>query len=117
MTYYPASHEILCLQGATFNPIYVSKIDGTAVNYTGYSGKMQVRKYQNTDSDLIYTFSTALGNLSLTSAGYVAPTATAAVTTAFPIGNYFYDIELTAPDGTVTRHMQGVFTIDGQVTL
>lgn len=117
MTYYPAEHEIKCLQGATFNPIYVSKIDGTAVNYTGYSGKMQVRRYQNSLSDLIFTFSTALGNLSLTSGGYVAPTATATETSVFPVGNFFYDIELTSPDSTVIRHMQGVFTIDGQVTL
>jgi hypothetical protein len=112
----PGLYNMTCYQGATFNPIFVSTIDDTPVNYTGYTGKMQVRRYQKDDSDLIITFSTASNSLSLTSAGWVAPYATAAQTTALEQGNFFYDIELTDSSGVVTRYLQGRFTVDGQVT-
>lgn len=106
-----------CYQGATFNPIFVSTIDDTPVDYTGYTAKMQVRRYQKDDSDLIITFDSATNGISLTSYGWVAPYALPNQTTSLPLGNFFYDIELTAPNGTVTRYLQGRFTVDGQVTV
>ena len=113
----PGLYNMTCYQGATFNPVFVSTIDDDPVDYTGYTAKMQVRQYQKDDSDLIITFDSASSGIALTSYGWVAPFATNTQTAALPLCNFFYDIELTAANGIVTRYLQGRFTVDGQVTV
>ena len=110
----PAEYEIVCFQGATLDKTFTATNDGTAVNWTGYTAKLQVRRYP--DSELILSLSTGgLGITTLTNDGKVIITATATQTGAIVAGNYVYDLELTS--GTyVVRLVQGSFTVQAQVT-
>lgn len=112
----PAKYNITAYQGATYNEIFVAAIDGTPINYTGYTGKMQIRKYQNKDSALIHSATTANSGLLLNSTGMVQPFISAATMDTLPAGNWFYDIELTDASGVVTRFLMGNFNISPQVS-
>jgi hypothetical protein len=112
----PGTYNITCYQGATLDKTFTATNDGTAINWTGYTGKLQVRQYVNTTDSSLLTLTTGGGGITtLTNDGKIIITATAAQTGAIPAGNYVYDLELTS--GTyVVRIVQGRFTVDGQVT-
>jgi hypothetical protein len=115
MSLTPATYNIACYQGATLDKTFTCTNNGTAVNWTGYTAKMQVRQYVNLADAAVLTLTTGSGIATLTSDGKVTITITAAQTGAIPQGNYVYDLELTS-GATVTRLLQGRFSVDGQVT-
>jgi len=49
-------------------------------------------------------------------AGTVAVSITSAQSSAISAGSYAYDLELIAGSGSVTRLLQGAFTVVGNVT-
>lgn len=103
-------------QGATFNLAPVWKINGVAVDLTDYTAKMQVRTSPS-DPSVLVELSTVNGRITLTPAsGRITLTLFASTTTSLTPGQYVYDLELTAPDGTVTRLLQGGFVVIAQVT-
>jgi hypothetical protein len=109
----PAEYEIVCFQGATLDKTFTATNNGTAVNWTGYTAKMQVRRYADTAP--VLTLATGSGITALTNDGKVSIVATAAQTGAIKEGNYLYDLELTS--GTyVVRLVQGTFSVQAQVT-
>jgi hypothetical protein len=110
----PAEYEIVCYQGATLDKTFTAAQDGTPINWTGYTAKLQVRRYP--DSDAVLTLATGgQGITTLTNDGKVSIVATATQTGAITAGNYVYDLELTS--GTyVVRLVQGAFTVQAQVT-
>ena len=111
----PATYNITCYQGATLDKTFTATNDGTPINWTGYTAKLQVRQYVNTSDTAVLTLTTGSGITALTNDGKVIITATATQTGAIAQGNYVYDLELTS--GTyVVRLVQGRFTVDGQVT-
>ena len=116
MTILTGTDNLICNQGATLDVTWVASIDGTAINWTGYTAKAQVREYQSTNSDLIWSGTTANGGVILNAYGMVKLFATATTTNTFPVGVFRYDVELTAADGTVTRFMQGKFDVSPQVS-
>ena len=103
-------------QGANWNlSITYTDSAGTAINLTGYTAAMQFR----------LTSSSATSALSLTSSsgititgatGTLAITATAAQTGDMAAAKYDYDLEITSSTGVVTRLIQGVATVNAQVT-
>jgi len=81
----------------------------------GYTALMQVRAA--TDTAVIVELSTANGRAVITgSEGKITLTLTAAETAALTAGTYIYDLNLTAPDATVTKILQGAFVINESVT-
>lgn len=111
----PATYNITCYQGATLDKTFTATNDGTPIDWTGYTAKLQVRQYVNTSDTAVLTLTTGSGITALTNDGKVIITATASQTGAIAQGNYVYDLELTS--GTyVVRLVQGRFTVDGQVT-
>ena len=111
----PATYNITCYQGATLDKTFTATNDGTPINWTGYTAKLQVRQYVNTSDTAVLTLTTGSGITALTNDGKVIITATATQTGAIAQGNYVYDLALTS--GTyVVRLVQGRFTVDGQVT-
>jgi hypothetical protein len=83
---------------------------------TGYSAAMSV-KYSPTSVSTIIELTSANGRITVgTTDGKFTLNLTAAETTALAAGNYVYDLEVTAPDSTVTRLLEGGFTVYEGVT-
>jgi hypothetical protein len=111
----PGRYNITVYKGTTFTLAPVWKIGGYAVNLTDYSAKMQVRAA--TDASVLVELSTDNGKIVITPAlGKLTLTLTSAQTTALTSGKYFYDLNLTAPDTTVTKILEGVFLVNDSVT-
>jgi len=89
---------------------------GTAINLTGYTAAMQLRK----------TVSSATASLSLSSpssgivitgvTGLINITITATQTTALLPDLYVYDLEITSGAGVVTRLIEGSAIVSAEVT-
>lgn len=101
-------------QGATYtNAITVYQADGvTPMNLTGFTVASQMRK--NYTSTNYHTFPAAL--VSPYSSGKINLTLTAAQSAAIKAGYYYYDVEITASGGAVTRVMEGKICIKPNVT-
>ena len=111
----PGRYNLAVYKGTTFALSPVWKIGGVPVNLSGYTADMQVR--YATDTSIIVELSTANGRAVITpSAGKVTLTLTASQTAALAAGTYVYDLNLTAPDSTVTKILQGVFVVSESVT-
>ena len=109
------NYNIVAEQGVTFTFAFSIDNDGTPWNLTGYKARMQVRPFvQSTTKifDLTETDGIALGGV----LGTVTVTRSAAQMTAARTGRHVYDLELEAPDETVTRILEGRFVIIPEVT-
>lgn len=115
MSIQPATYNITCYQGATLTKTWNWKNNGTNINWTGWTAKMQVRQYVNTADDAVLTLTTGSGIAAGANDGNVTITISATQSGAILAGNYVYDIELTSGT-TVERVLSGRFTVDGQVT-
>lgn len=103
-------------QGATFNLLLTWEIDTVPVNLTGYTARLQAR-VDVEDSEVILSLTTTNGGITLGgSAGTISLDQTATQTTLLPAGTYVYDLELIAPNSTVTRLVQGELLISPEVT-
>lgn len=112
----PGVLNLLCPQGATFTTQLTWKTDTTPVDLTNYTARMQVRSSWSSDTK-IADLTTANGGITLGgTAGTILITITATATAAMPAGVAVYDLELVAGSGTVTRLVQGNFTITPEVT-
>ena len=108
--------DVTIEQGATFNLLLTWKIDTVPVNLTGYTARLQAR-VDVEDSEVIVSLTTSNGGITLGgSAGTISLDQTATQTTLLPAGTYVYDLELIAPNSTVTRLVQGELLISPEVT-
>ena len=112
----PGIYNIKARQGATFRLALNWKPGGVLADLTGYTGRMQVRRTVDNAAVLLDLQSPASG-LVLGGAGWnVVATASAAAMAALKPGAAVYDLELTAPDGTVLPVLAGRFDIAAEVT-
>ena len=102
-------------QGTTFSQTLTWKIDGTAVNLTGYTARMQARK-DVASSETIFSLTQSAGLTLGGAAGTIIITLTATQTAALIAGNYVYDLELVSSAGVVTRLVQGTLAVSAEVT-
>ncbi|NCX55774.1 MAG: hypothetical protein EBW87_01035 [Burkholderiaceae bacterium] len=117
MSLNPTTYNITVAQGATYDATFTAtdKTTNTPLNFTGYTGKMQVRQFKDTSEPAVLTLQSSSGITPLTNDGKVSIVATAAQTGSIPAGTYYYDIELTS--GTyVIRLVEGKFVVTPQVT-
>ena len=112
-----AQYDFEIEQGATLlKPIVWRDSAGVAVNLTGYTAKMQVRKSASSD-EVLLEMSTVNGKIQLTPAtGTVTLVFSAATTAALDWRRGKYDLELTSADGTVTRLIEGEITVSREIT-
>jgi hypothetical protein len=111
----PGRYNINVYKGTTFSLAPVWKIGGNPVDLTGYTADMQVRA--STDTGIVTELSTANGRaVIVTYLGQTTLTLTATQTAALTSGTYIYDLNLTAPDSTVTKILSGNFTVLDSVT-
>lgn len=98
-------------QGATYaTKLILNDANGEAVNLTGYSASAQIRKHY-TSSNAV-SFSVTLGGGS----GYVLLELSANATANLVAGRYVYDVELVDPANKVSRIIEGIVTINPNVT-
>lgn len=98
-------------QGADFTTtVTLKNDDGSALNLENYSGAGQIRKH--------YTSSTATNfTVTLTAdTGIVTLSLSDTQTSALTAGRYVYDVELTDPDGIISRIVEGIVTVTPNVT-
>jgi len=111
----PGTYDIVCPQGVTFDRTFTYTNGGTAVNLTGYTAALQVRAGADAGTALISLSTGGSGIVLGGTAGTIQVAITAAVTGAVDAGSYAYDLELYQ-GATVTRLLQGAFTVTGGVT-
>lgn len=102
-------------QGETFDRTITWEIDGTPVNLTGYTARMQIRKTHKSTSAVVSLTSSSgltLGG----SAGTIQIVISATATAALTAGKYVYDLELVSAGGIVTRVIEGTFELTPEVT-
>ena len=104
-------YNIVADQGATFNLNFTIATDGVALNLTGYTFAMQVRRSTNSSTALLNITSATMN-----SSGNVSVTVSATTMNTVPPGRWVYDIELTSSGGQVTRILEGRFIVKAQVT-
>ena len=102
-------------QGSTWTLQVVYKdSNGVAVNLTGYTAEMQVRRKFDSDTPVL-TLSTSSGGITIVGAtGTLNLIATDEQADIDP-GFYVYDLELSI-GGVRTRLIQGQVTVSGEVT-
>lgn len=112
----PGRVNFVCPQGSTFRRTLTYKIDNTPVNLSGYSAAMQIRERAYSKNYIDY-LNTSNGKISITaSAGIINLNIAASVTANFPGGDYVYDLELTSPNQTTDRLIEGKFKVTPEVT-
>jgi hypothetical protein len=112
----------VCEQGATFSYELIWEkeypIDSgeyVVVDITNYTAKMQVRK--DAGKPLIVELSTTNGRIIIDGPnGKISLLIPASITETLPPGIYKYDLELINNTGFVTRFIEGIFEIVGQIT-
>jgi V8-like Glu-specific endopeptidase len=111
----PATLNLNCWQGASFDYNLTWSLNGTAVNLSGYSARMQVREsYDSHIAVLSLTSGTGI-TLGGTS-GSILLDIDATTTAGVAAGQYVYDLELVTSGGYVTRLLEGNFVVDPEVT-
>lgn len=117
MTAPAGTYNIVADQGATFSRQLTWKdTAGSAVNLTGYTGRMQLRSQIDATGAAVLELTTennriVLGGTAGTIDLSVAATAMADVVAS----TYVYDLELVS-GSVVTRLVQGTFEVRGEVT-
>lgn len=119
-----ATLDITLEQGATFSKtitVYDDASPPVPINLTGYQVRAQIRKKPKSD-DIIATFDTEIdedpetGRITWSLAATVSDEINVDRTSTFDPLEYFYDLELEAPSGFVTRLLQGYAYIVPNVT-
>jgi hypothetical protein len=111
----PATLNIDCYQGANWDYNLTWTLNGTAVNLTSYSARMQVRTTYDADTTVL-SLTAGTGITLGGTAGSILLEASSSQTAAIDDGQYVYDLELITPGGYVTRLLEGNFVVDPEVT-
>ena len=111
----PGTYNITVWQGADYDKTFTCTQNGTALNWTGYTARMQVREAADSTAYLLNLTDTSGITLGDT-AGTIAVVITATQSSAISAGSYAYDLELVSSGNIVTRLLQGSFTVSGNVT-
>jgi hypothetical protein len=112
----PGAFDITAYQGADFDQDFAVTQGGTALNWTNFTARMQVREAADATATLLSLSTGGSGIVLGGTAGTIALSVTNAQSAALPSGSFAYDLELQAGDGQVTRLLQGSFNVVGNVT-
>ena len=99
-------------QGTTFSREITVQENGSAMNLTSYTARMQMRSTHDSTSAAL-SFTVAVSNAAQ---GKVSISATDTQTSAVEEGIYVYDLEIESSQGAVTRLMEGKVTVTPEVT-
>lgn len=113
----PAGKQNITVErGATFSLVVTWRdSNGTAINITGYTARMQCRRSVEADETL-FSLTDSAGLALGGAAGTITITLTAAQTAAIDATSGVYDLELVSAGGVVTRLVEGSVTFSPEVT-
>jgi hypothetical protein len=111
----PGKLNFTCPQGSTFERTLTYKLDNDPVNIFGYSARLQVREFHYS-KDFVLSLVDGNGITLGASAGTIDILVDSEDTTNIVPGNYVYDLELVAPNGSVSRLIEGKFIVTPEVT-
>lgn len=98
-------------QGSTFSAaIDLTDTDDNAYDLTQYTVAAQMRKNYTSSSAVTFTADHTGAN------GKITLTLLPATTATLEPGRYLYDVEITAPNGTITRVVEGIVTVTPGIT-
>ena len=98
--------------GATYsNIITVTASNGQALDLTSYTVASQMRKSYS--SSTVYAFTSSVYDAAN---GKIRLQLTNTQSEAIPAGRWLYDVEITSPSGTKTRVVEGIVTVNPQIT-
>ena len=112
----PGAFDITAFQGADYDQSFTVTQGGTALNWTGFTARMQVREAADATATLVSLSTDGSGIVLGGTAGTIAVTITSTQSAAIPAGSFAYDLELVSSGNQVTRLLQGAFTVVGNVT-
>lgn len=99
-------------QGSDFRTrLTLENDDDTPMNLTGFTVYSQFRKSYS--SSTAYTFTCTIINAV---AGIVELELTGAASSNIKPGRYLYDVEVVAPGGSKTRVVEGIITLNPEIT-
>ena len=118
-------YDLLIDKGATYiksltwyDPIPVPNPNnlkhGSPKDLTGYTAALQARE-DVSSNDVLFAITSASGGI-IISGGVITLRIEASMTETFTFDTAVYDLKLTAPDGTVTRLVEGKVKVDPDVT-
>lgn len=110
----PAEYDIEHRQGQTFDRTYNITIGGSNWNLTGYTANMHIRSTASSTT-LVASFSTSDGSI-VVGNGTLRLVRSASYWSAIAPKTYVHDIELVAPNGTVSTVWFGKFVLNAEVT-
>jgi hypothetical protein len=111
----PGKYNFNAPQGSTFARTLIYKSNDVAVNLTGYSSRMQVRRNVN-DTATLLSLSSPTDITIVGATGSITINVTASAMAAMPAGSFVYDLEITSSSGVVTRLIEGKFIVSPEVT-
>lgn len=111
-----STYNITAEQGSDYvASIAYTDDEGDIVNMSGYTSRMQVRRFAGSIESVLSLTNTSGMTISAT-AGTVALSISSSALTAVPAGKYAYDLEVIDNGGKVTKLLQGTFTVEAEVT-
>ena len=110
-----AKYNFTAGQGETFDRTVTWTIDDVAVNLTGYTARLQIRKTHKSTSAVV-SLTQASGLTLGGAAGTIEIVISATATAALDPGRYVYDLELVSAGGVVTRVLEGAIVFTAEVT-
>ncbi len=112
----PGRLNITMYQGATFNYRLTWNLNGSPVDLTGYTARLQVRRSHRAPTALL-SLTTETGGITLgDAAGTIDLVASATVSAGVLAGDHVYDLELVDAGGVVVRFAEGAWIVDPEVT-
>ena len=111
----PGTYNITVWQGADYDKTFTVTQGGTALNWSSYTARMQVRDSSDATATLL-SLTNGSGITLGGTAGTILINISNAQSSAIDAGSYSYDLELISGSGAVTRILQGSFIVSGQVT-
>ena len=112
----PGSYNITVYAGADYDKTFTVTQNGSAINWTGYTARMQVRDSSDATATLLSLTTGGSGITLGGTAGTIAVVITSTQSAAIASGAYAYDLELVSSGNQVTRLLQGSFIVSGNVT-
>jgi hypothetical protein len=110
----PGKYNITAYQGATYDIRLTWSIGGTAVNLTNYTAAMQVREAADSETAVL-SLTNGSGITLGGTAGTIDINVAYQTMGSVVAGQYVYDLELNS-GSQVTRLVQGLFTVQAEVT-
>lgn len=111
----PGALNLTMYQGASWDYTLTWQTNGTPVNLTNYSARMQIRTSHDANTATL-SFTSGSGITLGGTAGTILLEALPATTAGVASGQYVYDLEMVSPAGAVTRLVEGLVFVDPEVT-